>query len=234
VADDGDPRLDEAAARRWLSDPRYERYLAAANGDHDMALSLYQWNSRVAAAGLVDVGHLEVALRNAYDRQLVISFPDWTVDTRSQLFLQEQGVANARTRQRARNRVSLDRIAAAHHGLGVKPSHGEVVAALSFGFWASLTLPERASLIWNPMLHRAFPKSTRRAHVHDLVSRIVKFRNRLAHNEPVFSTHTGFSDRRGDVADLMQLIAPTAAPFITAHSTLYNAAKECPVPGLVS
>lgn len=45
------------------------------------------------------------------------------------------------------------------------------------------------------MLHGAFPKGTARAWVHDLVTRVVKFRNRLAHNEPVFSTRTGLEDR---------------------------------------
>ena len=62
--------LDAAAAEHWLSGPRYRRYLKVASGDHDQALQLYVWNSRVAAAGAADVGHLEVALRNAYDRQL--------------------------------------------------------------------------------------------------------------------------------------------------------------------
>lgn len=58
-----------------------------------------------------------------------------------------------------------------------------------------MTVRERAATLWNPILHRAFPKATRRARVHDLVSRVVKFCNRLAHNEPVFSTHTGLAER---------------------------------------
>ncbi|WP_036923132.1 hypothetical protein [Propionicicella superfundia] len=229
----GQQRLDEAAARRWLSDPRYERYLTTAGGDHDLALNLYRWNSRVAAAGLVCVGHLEVALRNAYDRELTVTFPDWTIDPTSPLFRQEQGIAKARARQRARNRTSLDRIADARRGLGANPTHGEVVAALAFGFWANLTLPERAPLIWNPLLHRAFPRGTRRAGVHDLVARVVKFRNRLAHNEPVFSTRTGLTDRIGDVRDLLRLIVPEAAPFIVADSDLDAVLGACPVPALI-
>ncbi|MGV1006261.1 MAG: DNA-binding protein [Candidatus Nanopelagicales bacterium] len=229
----GQQRLDEAAARRWLSDPRYKRYLTTAGGDHDLALALYRWNSRVAAAGLVDVGHLEVALRNAYDRELSVTFPDWTIDPTSPLFRQEQGIAKARARQRARNRTSLDRIADARRGLGANPTHGEVVAALAFGFWANLTLPERAPLIWNPLPHRAFPRGTRRAGVHDLVARVVKFRNRLAHNEPVFSTRTGLTDRIGDVRDLLCLVVPEVAPSIVADSDLGAVIAACPVPALI-
>lgn len=225
--------LDQAAVREWLSSPRYERYLRTASGDHVRAVELYLWNSRVAAAAIADVGHLEVALRNAYDRELVAVYPDWTVDPASRLFRQEQGLERARARQRARNKTSLDRIAEARRGLGANPRHGEVVAALSFGFWTNLTLPERAPLLWNPVLHRAFPAGARRADVHDLTSRVVKFRNRLAHNEPVFSTRTGFADRLNDVRKLLGLIDPQVASFIEAHSTVVVVLSDSPVPGLV-
>lgn len=58
---DGPPSLDAAQAARWLSAPRYWRYLSVAGGDHAAAMKTYLWNSRVAAAGIVDVGHLEVS-----------------------------------------------------------------------------------------------------------------------------------------------------------------------------
>lgn len=135
--------LDAVQAERWLSAPRYRRYLAVANGDHALAMETYSWNSRVAAAGIVDVGHLEIAVRNAYDRELSLRFPDWSVDERSSLFRLEQGVQRARARQRRRNQVSLSRVADAKRGLSSAPTHAEVVAALTFGFWANLTVAER-------------------------------------------------------------------------------------------
>lgn len=106
-------------------------------------METYSWNSRVAAAGIVDVGHLEIAVRNAYDRELSLRFPDWSVDERSSLFRLEQGVQRARARQRRRNQVSLSRVADAKRGLSSAPTHAEVVAALTFGFWANLTVAER-------------------------------------------------------------------------------------------
>lgn len=182
------PSLDSAQATRWLSAPRYRRYLGVTRGDHALAMETYLWNARVAAAGIVDVGHLEVAVRNAYDRELTRRFPDWAIDPHSTLFHLEQGVQRARAQQRRRNQASLARIIDARRGLSSAPTHAEVVAAVTFGFWSNLTVGERTPTIWNPMLHRAFPKGTTRARVHDLVGRVVKFRNRLAHNEPVFST----------------------------------------------
>lgn len=94
------PSLDAMQAVRWLSAPRYRRYLGVAGGDHALAMETYLWNSRVAAAGIVDVGHLEVAVRNAYDRELARRFPDWAIDPQSPLFHLEQGVPRARAQQR--------------------------------------------------------------------------------------------------------------------------------------
>ncbi len=84
------PSLDAAQAARWLSTPRYRRYLGVADGDHTLAMETYLWNSRVAAAGIVDVGHLEVALRNAYDRELTRRFPNWAIDPQAPVFHLEQ------------------------------------------------------------------------------------------------------------------------------------------------
>lgn len=228
------PSLDAVQAAQWLSTPRYRRYLGVAGGDHASAMETYLWNSRVAAAGIVDVGHLEIAVRNAYDRELSRRFPDWAIDPQSQLFGSEQGVQRARAQQRRRNQASLARIADARRGLSSAPTHAEVVAALTFGFWSNLTVGERTPTIWNPVLHRAFPRGTARAHVHELVTRVVKFRNRLAHNEPVFSTRTGLADRLAEVQELFELIDPDAYSYVAGHSNLGATIRSCPIPGLTS
>lgn len=231
---DSSPALDEIQAQQWLSAPRYQRYRSVAGGDHALAMDTYLWNSRVAAAGVVDLGHLEVAVRNAYDRVLVRHYPDWSVAPEPSLFSLAQGVQRAREEQHRRNRVSLSKIAEAKHGLSATPTHAEVVAALTFGFWANLTVAERTPTIWNPTLHRVFPKGTTRPRVHGLVARIVKFRNRLAHNEPVFSTRTGFEDRLAEVQELFELIDPVAYAYVAANSQLGAAIRTCPIPGLMS
>jgi hypothetical protein len=228
------PALDAAQAVRWLSAPRYRRYLRVAADDHTLAMETYMWNSRVAAAGIVDVGHLEIAIRNAYDRELSRRYPEWAVDPQSALFQLEQGVQRARAQQHRRNQASLARLSDAKRGLSSRPTHAEVVAALTFGFWSTLTVGERAPTIWNPILHRAFPKGTGRARVHGLVTSVVKFRNRLAHNEPVFSTRTGLENRLAEVRVLFELIDPDAYFYVAGHSTLGAALDSCPISGLTS
>ena len=55
----------------WLTPGRFEKYRRAAGGDPALALRLYEWNAEIAAAFLHDLGHLEIAVRNAYDRALL-------------------------------------------------------------------------------------------------------------------------------------------------------------------
>lgn len=175
----GESALSAAEIDNWLAAPRFRSYLAVTDSDPALALELYRWNSQAAAAALVDVGHLEVALRNGYDRVLIVKHPEWTIDRASTLFERVQGLRRSHGRQRELNSGSREAIAAAARGLGAEPSHGQMVAALPFGFWSQLTRAERAGAFWNPIIHRVFPPGTSRPQVHDLVQRVVKFRNRL-------------------------------------------------------
>jgi hypothetical protein len=131
------------------------------------------------------------------------------------------------------NRRSQQTLDDARRGLGANPTHGQVVAAITFGFWTKLTERDRAPLFWNPMLHRAFVGRPTRPEVHDLVSRINKFRNRLAHNEPVFSSRTGLHDRLRDVETLFDHVAPAAAAMVRAASAVPAIMASCPVSGLL-
>ena len=83
------------------------------------------------------------------------------------------------------------------------------------------------------MLRHAFDGSPTRGEVHERVARVNKFRNRLAHNEPVFSTSSGLHDRMRDVDDLFMWVAPTAAAYVRATSTVASLLAQCPVPGLL-
>ena len=57
-------------ATRWLSEARLRPYLDACEGDINLALELHDWNLGLGRALMGDIAHLELALRNAYDRAL--------------------------------------------------------------------------------------------------------------------------------------------------------------------
>ncbi len=225
--------LTRAQFENWLSSPRAGRYLEAADDDLDIAIALYDWNSRVAAAAFTDSGHAEVALRNAYDRQMSGAVADWSLDPNLRLLGLVGGHPTSHERQRALNEESQKLVRAARSGLGAVPVHGRVIAALTFGFWTKLTDPKREPTYWTHMLNAAFPSGTSRGRIHDQVIRLNRFRNRLAHNEPVFSSTTGLADRLLDLNRLLGCVDPIAGRWIAAHSTVASVVSTCPVPGLV-
>ena len=70
-----------AWAERWLSPERFERYLAACDGDAGRALDLYEWNAALAQVVMREICHFEIALRNAYDRVMRERWEgDWLLD----------------------------------------------------------------------------------------------------------------------------------------------------------
>lgn len=177
----------DAWVEHWLSAARFATYLAATGGDRARALRLYEWNVRVSGALFHDLAHLEIALRNAYDRALrTAGGPVWT-DPASNVFASPPGSRAGRPdahevfrRQIAEARVNAGRACRTH------PAHGDVVAQLPFGFWRYLSAKAHEKTLWVPYLHRAFaPGTDRRAHVDDPIGRLHKVRNRIAHHEPL-------------------------------------------------
>jgi hypothetical protein len=225
--------ITQADVEAWLSPPRLNKYLGAAGGNLQTALELYVWNSRVAAAALADTCHLEVALRNAYDGAVIGAHPSWGNDLRSTLFAREQGHPQAKKQQKWLNEGSNKALDDARRSIGVNATHGQVVAGLSFGFWVKFTDKHRESTFWTPYLYKAFPSGSRRGDVHQRISNVARFRNRLAHNEPVFSTRTGLRSRLGEVHCLLEEVAPPIAPLVAQASNVKHLLPACPVAGLV-
>lgn len=66
-----------------------------------------------------------------------------------------------------------------------EPTRGRIVAGLGFGFWRAL-FDKKYARLWVSHLHHAFPAgSGDRAEVAALMSKLVPFRNRLAHHETI-------------------------------------------------
>ena len=65
-------RSDEAneGLLAFITEPRLRPYLHTCEGDLSLALDLYAWNTRMAAACLPMLSQTEILLRNALDEQL--------------------------------------------------------------------------------------------------------------------------------------------------------------------
>lgn len=176
----------------WLTPERLRTYREAAGGDVALALALYEWNADLASAFLHDLGHLEIGLRNAYDRALLrlpgveadwidaagalAAFPPhWAVD--------RQGVRRDKNAT-PRGAIRSARVRSGYGG-GVVP-RGKAVAELGFGFWSYLTDDMHEKGLWVRALHTAYAAGSDRATLHRALSALREVRNRVAHHESIF------------------------------------------------
>jgi hypothetical protein len=204
--------MQPSQAERWITESRFAPYIAKADGDHDKAVALHVWNARISAAMFEMLHHVEVILRNAVDSQFA---PVDAGAAPGETWLENPAVLNDASRQRVRE--TIGRISCE----GKKPTRGRVVAGLSFGFWRAL-FDKKYDGLWVSHLHRSFPAgSGGRAEVAELMSKLVPFRNRLAHHETIIGrpidTHCE------EMLTLAGLIDPDARAWIEQVSQVNEA-----------
>ncbi len=195
--------MNSSQATAWLTDARFAPYLAEAEGDHEYAVALYVWNAHVSAAVFETVHHVEVLLRNTIDAQFA---PVIAATQPSATWLEDHAILNVNSRKRVRE--TIERIGKE----GKAPTRGRVVAGLSFGFWRAL-FDRKYHQLWINHLHRAFPHgSGDRTEVAGLMSKLVPFRNRLAHHETII--RRPISNHYEEMLRLAGLIDPGAQAWI--------------------
>lgn len=218
----------------WLSAPRFAPYLAAAGTPH-RALELYEWNTAIAAAFHHDLAHLEVGLRNAYDRALRAGLdPDelhWVFNPYRYFPVDMQRAANRqrvdanvtarRQIEKAANQARRDR-----RDPTEDPPAGKVLAEITFGFWRYLSARRHHDRLWIPHLHKAFPGGTSRPAVDRPIGRLHDLRNRVAHHEPLLRAK--LDGRHQDVLDVAELLAPELATHIKTTSSVPRLISERP------
>lgn len=203
------------AIRASISEPRFGAYLYKGGGDVEYALSLYLYNARLAKAFLYPLHVVEVTLRNAIDQYLVsrhgmkwpheVAFRDGV--------LSDFGRAN------------LDK-AVTRAGDGA--SRGQIVSELTFDFWSNLLRPEYHTL-WRTGLNIVLPnvrRGTGRHEVQNLAKSINRFRNRVAHHEPILDQNVG--DVQKSILELIALRCVETAAWTKHHSTVATVMRTRP------
>jgi len=167
--------LTNEALEKTLTRERLEKYLSATEQNLDKAILLYEENIRLSESFYTPLQCVEVCLRNSIHAQLTTTYgEEWY-----------------NNHQMGLNQDSLNMIIDAIEELKkdrklVTP--GRVVAELKFAFWVGLMGPRYDATLWRKVLHRAFlvgggkPRSV----VHSRFNAIRRFRNRIAHHEPIF------------------------------------------------
>lgn len=196
---------------------RLVHYLTECSNDQQRAVALYEWNAAISAAFWESLSYLEVALRNAIDRQMQAIHVGkgrsgyWIFDDAQELGRDARGAgrhdypyqdvasAIARVRQNKKQVTS-----------------GQVISEISFGFWHQL-VSKRQVRLW-PDLVAAFPNSPNRsqATVHDPVSRLRAIRNRIGHHHRIWSVD--IAARYADIVVVTGYIDPQLATWIDSRS----------------
>lgn len=216
----------------WQTAARFQKYVTAAGGNHERALDLYTWNARLAAAFLHDTGHLEVGLRNAYDRALLahpnLLYTDWLTERGADLLFPPHMVKGRGGRPWDKNKTPRKKVRDARQIARMPRGapRGKAIAELSFGFWTYLTDDLHEKTLWVPVLHTAYTTGTNRSQVHAALSDLRDLRNRVAHQESVFDRDPERHRRR--ILYVSGLLSSELRRYIASTSELSKVIKRKP------
>jgi hypothetical protein len=122
--------------------------------------------------------------------------------------------------------------AVAQLGQARKPvTTGAIVAELSFGFWVGLVGPRYDHTLWRKALHRAFQQPLRRKLVHGRLNALRRFRNRIAHHEPIW--FRPLWSAHDEIVEAIGWLSPATSAWTLHHSRVpevLRAERVAPLP----
>lgn len=213
---------------RYLSRPRYNRYLTATANNSVRAKRLYLANIRLAQAFHPVLSQLEVVIRNSLNLILTSYFQDseWIIT-------QKTGFMRASSLRRSHYflKSSIQKSESKLARRGIPLTSGKIIADQTFGFWISFFLPHHYSLVGGQPIHIFVhkPASENRASIYDKLDEIKKFRNRINHCEPVcfsgYNIDCSYAlGIRAMIYDLIQWIDPGLVPFFESMDNIQSKA----------
>jgi hypothetical protein len=234
------PLISLPALERALSPERLAAYRHQDDRDETDGVARYLWNMALANALQPVLHALEITFRNHIARAAakltkkrdykVVSIPSWLHANPTMLLEHE-----------------AEKIKRAKRELGPSPTsqtEGHLIAKLDFGFWVALCRDAYSDVrgegprLWPRALDLAFskrPKSvTTRAEIFHRFDHIRKYRNRVAHHEPIWDRtyldeHEYILESLGwmhpKLADAIREISP-AGPTLQAGPAAYRPHAE--------
>ncbi|WP_343599504.1 Abi family protein [Pseudomonas sp.] len=203
-----------------LSSRRFATYLKAAGFKVDYAFELYLYNARLAKAFLFPLHVVEIALRNAIDEVLSARYSlDWHHDAKLHATLTAESLASL---TKAKSRASKG---------GAAAKKDDVISCLTFDFWSNLFRPEYDRPFWQTSMGQLLPNSAgmTRAQLQSLVVGINRFRNRIAHHEPIFALNV--SSQYREILNVVEYRSAAASEWLKSHATVNKVMRTRPTSG---
>ena len=202
---------------KYLSRPRYNRYLIAVGNNKDRAKKLYNANIRLAQSFHPVLSQFEVVLRNCLNNKLSVYFADtdWIINQKNG-FMRHTSLSKSHfflKKAVIKTQNNLTR-------KGIPISSGKIISDQNFGFWIAFFLPHHYALIAGQPIH-IFPNKPSiedRASLYSKLDAIRSFRNRVNHCEPICfnGNHINCSEAieiRNILYDLVRWINPDLISF---------------------
>ena len=192
--------------RHSISIDRMQRYISKCNGSEDNALTLYGFNMKLCEAFYTPLHCAEVTLRNHLHNVMAEKYASgWMTNGGPVLDTSEQDKINEAIRERERHSKASD-----------PPG---LVSEIKFSFWVGLLGPGYDNTLWRSALHKAFKAqspSLKRKTVHGRFNMIRRFRNRVAHHEPIWSKD--LKRTNAEIVDAISWMCPDKASWTASHS----------------
>lgn len=223
-----------------LSQTRFNVYLAAAEGDTDLAFRLYRWNMLLAETFLMPCHLLEVGLRNGVSRKMWARFgAEWPLIAKHQHQWNAEPALSPQMKQfpheaqskvvEQREEIEADRL---KRHITTPVTSDCVIAQMSFGFWTNMFSARYREMLWNGAAIRAVfldcPAGTTSDIVYGKLGRVREIRNRVAHHEVIFNKQPEL--RYAELVELCSWLSRDLGHFIetTSHFDTVFAAKPQP------
>ncbi len=208
------------ALQSSVSPARLSTYERLAYGNSRRGVALYLWNARAAGAFYFPLQTNEILLRNAISAVLARVYgANWPFSAGFERSLprKSRGIFNTALTD------LVGRLGP--HGVAV----GDVIAALTYGFWVALLTARHDTRLWVPYFRTAFPGAPAqvdREFIYNEANLLRDLRNRIAHHEPIAQRDLAVDYKR--TLRIIRWICPTTASWVVQHSQLASVINQRP------
>lgn len=207
---------DVAAITRSIAPDRLSTYAAPAGSTDPLyPLSLYSWNVKISGAFLVPLQIFEVVMRNAIAEGLENKYGarwPWDRGFEWSLPAPARGYNPRQELQYVKGKVS-------------RLPTSKAIPEFTLAFWSHLLTSRHDTRIWDHHLLTVFPHlpsgisvSDGRKKIHDDMEVLRKFRNRIAHHEPILKAP--LSAHLNVIRELVSFRCPSTTSWLDQIETV--------------
>ena len=199
-----------------ISTERLSRYRRSTH-HLPSAIALYEQNIAISESFYTALQGLEICFRNKLHNALQLAYGSECL-LQERLPLIPEGVK--------RLREAKEQFGTLRRSI----TEGGVIAELSLGFWVGLLGPPYDSSLWRNSLYRVFTSEGRffrRKEIHGRFNAIRRFRNRVAHHEPIWDQD--LIKRHSEIIEAIHWMCPVTADWVARRSRLPAVATQLKV-----